>query len=84
MKESLLKKLKRIRPGDIGHFFLFLLALLPAAIYRKKRKHLWLLCEYAAEAQDNAFALLRSMRSNAARPRMKRLPRSVPLLRSER
>ncbi|MBQ1820210.1 MAG: CDP-glycerol glycerophosphotransferase family protein [Clostridia bacterium] len=62
MKESLLAKLKRIRPCDVGHFFLFLLALLPAAIYRRKRKHLWLLCEYANEAQDNAFALFRHLR----------------------
>lgn len=63
MRESLLQKLKRIRPGDVGHFFLFLLALLPAAIYRRKRKHLWLLCEYASEAQDNAFALFRHLRA---------------------
>ncbi len=63
MKESFFAKLKRIRPGDVGHFFLFLLALLPAAIYRKKRKHLWLLCEYANEAQDNAFALFRYLRT---------------------
>lgn len=63
MKESFLKKLKRIHLGDIGHFFLFLLALLPAAIYRMRRKHLWLLCEYAMEAQDNAFALFRHLRS---------------------
>ena len=64
MKESFLKKLRRIRPADIGHFFLFLLALLPAAIYRKKRRHLWLLCEYADEAQDNAFALFTHLRKN--------------------
>ncbi len=63
MKESILAKLRRIRPGDIGHFFLFLLALLPAAIYKRKRKHLWLLCEYAMEAQDNAFALFRHLRA---------------------
>ena len=62
MKESLFAKLKRIRPGDIGHFFLFLIALLPAAVYRRRRKHLWLLCEYANEAQDNAFALFRHLR----------------------
>ena len=62
MRESFFAKLKRIRPGDIGHFFLFLLALLPAAIYKRKRKHLWLLCEYAMEAQDNAFALFRHLR----------------------
>ncbi|MBQ6331998.1 MAG: CDP-glycerol glycerophosphotransferase family protein [Clostridia bacterium] len=64
MRESLLGKLKRVRPGDIGHFFLFLLALLPAAILRKRRKHLWLLCEYAQEAQDNAFALFRYLRTH--------------------
>ena len=63
MKESLLQKLKRIRPGDVGHFFLFLFALLPAAIYRRRRPHLWLLCEYANEAQDNAFALFRHLRA---------------------
>ena len=63
MKESVFAKLRRIRMGDIGHFFLFLLALLPAAIYKRKRKHLWLLCEYAAEAQDNAFALFRHLRA---------------------
>ncbi len=62
MKESLLRKLKRVRIGDVGHFFLFLLALLPAAIYRKRRRHLWLLCEYASEAQDNGFALFRYLR----------------------
>jgi CDP-glycerol glycerophosphotransferase (TagB/SpsB family) len=64
MKESLFAKLKRIRFGDIGHFFLFLIALLPAAIYKRKRRHLWLLCEYAKEAQDNAFALFRYLRKN--------------------
>ena len=62
MKESVLAKLKRIRLGDVRHFFLFLLALLPAAVYKRRRKHLWLLCEYADEAQDNAFALFRHLR----------------------
>lgn len=63
MKESILSKLKRIRPGDLGHFVLFLLALLPAAIYRRRRPHLWLLCEYAYEAQDNGFALFRYLKT---------------------
>jgi hypothetical protein len=63
VKESILAKLRRVRIGDVGHFFLFLLALLPAAIYKRKRKHLWLLCEYAMEAQDNAFALFRHLRA---------------------
>ena len=63
MKESIFAKLRRVRLGDIGHFFLFLLALLPAAIYQRKRRHLWLLCEYAMEAQDNAFALFRHLKT---------------------
>ena len=62
MKESLFAKWKRVRLADIGHFVLFLLALLPAAILKRKRKHLWLLCEYALEAQDNAFALFRHLK----------------------
>ncbi len=64
MKESFFQKLKRIRPGDVGHLFLFLLAIVPAWIYRKRRKHLWLLCEYGNEAQDNAFALFRYLREH--------------------
>lgn len=64
MKESLLKKLKRVHIKDVGHFVLYLLALLPAAILRRRRRHLWLLCEYATEAQDNAFALFRHLRTN--------------------
>ena len=63
MKESVFAKLRRVRLGDIGHFFLLLLALLPAAVYKRKRKHLWLLCEYAMEAQDNAFALFSHIRA---------------------
>lgn len=64
MNESLLSKLKRIRLSDLGHFFLFLLALLPAAIYKRHRPHIWLLCEYHMEAQDNAYALFRYLRNN--------------------
>ncbi len=63
MKESFFQKLKRIRPADVGHLFLFLFALLPAAVLRRRRPHLWLLCEYAFEAQDNGFALFRYLRS---------------------
>lgn len=62
MNESLFSKLKRIRLNDIGHFFLFLMAILPAMLYKLHRKHLWLLCEYSMEAQDNAYAFFRYLR----------------------
>ena len=64
MNESLLSKLKRIKLSDIGHFFLFLFALLPAMIYRRRRPHLWLLCEYDMEAQDNGYALFKYLRKS--------------------
>lgn len=62
MNESLLSKLKRIKLGDIGHFFLFILAIIPAVIVKRRRPHLWLLCEYRMEAQDNAYALFSYLR----------------------
>ena len=59
MNEGFFAKLRQVRMGDIGHMFLFLLALLPAAVYRWRRPHLWLLCETAEEAQDNGYWLFR-------------------------
>jgi hypothetical protein len=56
MKESFFNKLLRVRIGDLFHIILFVLALLPALIYKKMRPHLWLICEYGDEAQDNGFA----------------------------
>lgn len=55
MNESLLQKLKMVRPQDLGHVFLFLLALIPALVYKRRRPHLWLICEGPREAQDNAY-----------------------------
>ena len=62
MNESLLQKLKMVRLRDLGHGFLFLLALLPAAVYRRFRPHLWLVCEGPREAQDNGYWFFRYLR----------------------
>lgn len=62
MNESFFQKLRRVRPADLGHFFLFLLALLPAALYRRKRPHLWLICESRDEARDNGYWFFRYLR----------------------
>jgi len=63
MKESFWEKLRRVRFKDILHIILFLLALLPSLIYKKKRPHLWLICEYGDEAQDNGFVFYKYLRT---------------------
>lgn len=63
MNEGLLTKLKRVRAADIGHLFLFLLALLPAAVLRRRRPHIWLVCETADEARDNGYRFFRFLRA---------------------
>lgn len=62
MNESLLRKLGMVRLGDLGHAFLFLFALLPAAVCRRKRPHLWLVCEGGREARDNGYWFFRYLR----------------------
>ena len=62
MNESLLQKLKMVKLRDVGHVFLFLLALLPAFFYRLHRPHLWLVCESADEARDNGYWFFRYLR----------------------
>ncbi len=64
MKESLLRKLKMIRMRDLGHVFLFLFALLPAAILHRRRQHIWLVCESEGEAQDNGYWFFRYLREH--------------------
>ena len=59
MRESLLQKLRKVRIKDIGHLFLFFAALIPAWLYKKKRPHLWLVCESENEARDNGYWLFR-------------------------
>lgn len=62
MNKSLFSKLRQVTLRDIGHLFLFLAALLPAAVFRMRRPHLWLICESAREARDNGYWLFRYFR----------------------
>ena len=59
MKETFSQKLQRVRPGDIGHIFLFLTAIVPALISRIFRRDLWLLCDNKNEARDNGYRLFK-------------------------
>ena len=55
MKESFFQKLQRVKIGDIGHIFLFLMALPISLVCRLFRKDLWLVCDNKNEARDNGY-----------------------------
>lgn len=58
------KKLSAVRLKDIFHIFLFLAAFPVSLIYRKKRRDMWLVCEYENEARDNGYWFYKYMREN--------------------
>ena len=43
MEQSFWQKLQRVKAKDIGNIFVFILALPVAAVYKRKRKDLWLI-----------------------------------------
>ncbi len=59
MEETFFQKLQRVKIGDIGHIFLFVIALPISLIYRLFRKDLWLLCDNRNEARDNGYWLFK-------------------------
>lgn len=64
MGQNFFQKIKEVSLSDFFHVFFFLLALFPAWVYRKKRKHLWLICENKQEARDNGYWLFRYIREH--------------------
>ena len=62
MNQDLFQKLPDVKPKDVFSILLYLIALPIAALYKRKRKHMWLLCEYGSEARDNAYYLYRYLR----------------------
>lgn len=64
MEETLWQKLQRVKICDIGHIFLFLIALPVALVYRCFRKDLWLICDNKNEARDNGYWLFKYICEN--------------------
>lgn len=64
MEETLWQKLQRVKISDIGHIFLFLIALPVALVYRCFRKDLWLICDNKNEARDNGYWLFKYICEN--------------------
>lgn len=57
-----LQKVKAVNLKDIGHIFLFLFAIIPAMRLKRKRPHIWLICEYGEEARDNGYWFFKYLR----------------------
>ena len=62
MNQELFQKLPDVKLKDVFSILLFLTALPIAACYKRKRKNMWLLCEYGSEARDNAYYLFKYLR----------------------
>ena len=62
MKETLFQKMKMLKLKDFIHLILYVLAIIPAKIYRRKRQHMWLVCETENEARDNGYWLFKYLR----------------------
>lgn len=64
MEQSFWQKLQRVKPKDIAHIFLFLLAWPIAFVYRRFRKDLWLVCDNENEARDNGYWFFKYVAEN--------------------
>ena len=59
MNQSLWQKLKRVKIKDLFHIFLCIIAIPCALVYKIFHKNLWILCDSAGEARDNAYWLFK-------------------------
>ena len=64
MGQSFWQKLQRVKAKDIGNIFVFALALPVSAVYKKKRKDLWRICDNENEARDNGYWLYKYIREH--------------------
>ena len=64
MGQSFWQKLQRVKAKDIGNIFVFALALPVSAVYKRKRKDLWLICDSENEARDNGYWLYKYIREH--------------------
>lgn len=62
MEQRILDKLKMVKWSDLLHIVKFLLAIVPALIYKCRHRDLWLICDYELEARDNPYWLFKYIR----------------------
>ncbi len=62
--EKIIKNLRFIKMKDIFSIFQFILAIIPAMIFKIIRKNIWLICEDENEARDNGYTFFKYMCQN--------------------
>ncbi len=65
--KNFLKKLKRVKLKDLIQVWKLPVAILPAVIYRRIHKDLWIICEDEMEARDNGYWFFKYLRENHPR-----------------
>lgn len=64
MNKSFLQRLQRVKPKDLLHIFLFIIAIIPSMIYKYTHPSFWMISECKDEARDNAYWLYRYIVKN--------------------
>lgn len=59
MEKTFFQRLQKVKPSDLLHLILFVLAIVPAMIYKKTHKPFWLISECKDEARDNGYWLFK-------------------------
>ncbi len=62
--KTFFRKLKTVSFKDLLHIVLFVVAYPVAMIYKRKRKNMWLVCEYENEARDNGYWFYKYVNEN--------------------
>ena len=62
MNQNIWQKLKRVKLFDLLHICICILAIPCAVVYKLFHQNLWLFCDSAGEARDNAYWLFKYVR----------------------
>lgn len=65
--KNFLKKLKRVKLRDLIQIWKLPISILPAVIYRRLHKDLWIICEDEMEARDNGYWFFKYLCENHPR-----------------
>lgn len=61
MKKTFFQRLQQVKIKDLWHVVLFLMAIIPAFVYKLTHAPFWLICDYEMEARDNGFFFYKYM-----------------------
>lgn len=62
MKKTFFQRLQQVKIKDLLHIALFMVAIIPAIIYKLTHTPYWLICDYENEARDNGYFFFKYLR----------------------